>query len=99
MPSVTLMAKTPIEDADDQEAELRLPSLPCPPTVYSAPTVSFFRLENSLSRTTKITVGFTAMGQERTSDQVQVSREHSANDPLSNSHWDQLHPGCSPPAA
>lgn len=61
MPTITLMAKTPTEDADDQEAELRLPSLPCPPTVYSAPTVSIFRLENSLSRTTKITVGFTAM--------------------------------------
>lgn len=64
VPTVTLTAKTPTKDADNQEAELRPPSLPCPPTVYSAPTVSFFSLENLLRRTTKITVGFTVMGQE-----------------------------------
>ena len=41
VPTVTLMAKTTTEDVDDQEAELRLPSLPCPPTMYSAPTISY----------------------------------------------------------
>lgn len=106
VPTVTLMAKMPTEDADAQEAELRPPSLPCPATVYSAPTISFFSLENSLRRTTKITVGFTVMGQKRTSQRrgavflPSLSQQGAPSKyPLSDGHSVQLRPGCGAPGA
>lgn len=46
MPTVTLMAKMPTEDADAPGSRAQAsPRSPCPATVYSAPTISFFSLK------------------------------------------------------